>query len=225
MFRLFSEIAKLNRYGNDVEEDGEEMEGAARKDEEMPYGVMVRQAAPAIEYEAQDIGEASGDEEPQAIGCEGGDQRLDGDDDEKAHSHIDAYRGDRPAAKQGYLKDDTEEGDCPDDGEKRPAPGTVDVHQQERGVRSGDQQKNGRMVEDPQDRLCLGDLDAVVEGRGRVKQDKRSPENTAAYNVPRVSEQRRKGGQYPERPDGEDGADPMGDAVGQLLPGSVLRHG
>jgi hypothetical protein len=79
------------------------------------------------------------------------------------------------------------------------------------------------MVEDPQDRLCLGDLDAVVEGRGRVKQDKRGPEDAAAYDMPRVSEERREGGQYPERPDRQDGADPMGDAVGQLLSGAVPR--
>ena len=201
------------------------MEGAARKDEEMPDGMVVGQAAPAVEHEAQDVGEPSGDEEPQTIGCEGGDQWLDGDEDEEAHPHIKADRGDRPAAEQGDLKDDTEEGDRPDDGEKRPSPGAADIHQDEGGVGSGDQEKDGRMVEDPQDRLCLGDLDAVVESRGRVKQDKRSPEYAAAHDMPGVSEERREGGQYPERPDGEDGADPVGDAVGQLLRGTMLWHG
>ena len=201
------------------------MEGASGQDEEMPDGMVVRQAAPAVEYETQDVGEASGYEEPQTIGCEGGDQGLDGDDDQEAHPHIETDRGDRPAAEQGDLKDDPEEGDRPDHGEKRPAPGAADIHQHEGGVSSGDQEKDGRMVEDPQDRLCLGDLDAVVEGRGRVKQDKRGPKDAAAHDVPGVAEERGEGGQYPERPYRQDGADPVGDAVGQLLPGAVLRHG
>jgi len=215
----------LNRYGNDVKEDGEEVKGAAGQDEEMPDGMVVRQAAPAIENETQDVGEPPGDEEPQAIRCECGEQRFDSEDDEETHSYIKADRSDRPAAKQGNLKDDTEEGNCPNNGEKGPAPGAADIHQQEWSISSGDQEKDGRMVEDPQDRLCLGDLDAVVESRGRIKQDQRGPENTAAHDMPGVSEERRKSGQYPERPDGEDGADPVGNTVGQLLLGPTLRYG
>ncbi len=200
------------------------MEGAAGQDKEMPDGMVVRQAVPAIEYETQDVGEPSGDEEPQAIRCDGGDQGLDGDDDEEAHPHIEADRGDRPAAEQRDLKDDTEEGDRPDDAEEGPAPGAADIHQKKGGIGSGDQKKDGRMVEDPQDRLCLRDLDAVVEGRSCVKQDERGPEDTAAHNMPGVSEERRESGQYPKRPDRQDGADPMGDAVGQLLPGAVAGY-
>ena len=201
------------------------MEGAAGQDKKMPDGMVVRQTAPAIENETQNVSESPGDEEPQAVGRDGDHQGLDSDEDEKAHPHIEAYRGDRPAAKQGDLKDDTEEGNCPNNGEKGPAPGAADIHQHEGGVSSGDQEKDGRMVEDPQDRLCLGDLDAVVEGRGRVKQDKRGPKDAAAHDVPGVAEERGEGGQYPERPYRQDGADPVGDAVGQLLPGAVLRHG
>jgi len=40
------------------------MERAAGQDEEMPDGMVVRQATPAIENETQDVGEPSGDEGP-----------------------------------------------------------------------------------------------------------------------------------------------------------------
>jgi hypothetical protein len=49
---LSSQMALLNRYGNDVKEDGEEVEGASGQDKEMPDGVMIRKASPAIEHEA-----------------------------------------------------------------------------------------------------------------------------------------------------------------------------
>jgi len=212
---------RSRRDRDDVKKDGKEMERAAGQDEEMPYGMVVRHTVPAIEYQTQDIGEPSGDEKNQAAHCDGGDQGFEGNDDEEPHPHVEGDRGDRPAAKQGDLKDDAEQGDRPDDGEEGPTPRAAEVYQQEGGIGSGDQQKDGRMVENPQDGFCLGDLDAVVEGRGGVKHDQRGPEDAAAYDVPCVSEERRKRGQYPERPDRQDGADPVGDAVGQLFPGAV----
>jgi hypothetical protein len=215
----------LSRYGNDVEKDCKKVESAAGKNKEVPHGVVVRQAAPAVEGEAQDVDGPAGNEEHQAGRREAGEQGFNGDDNEEAHPDVEADRGDRPTAEQGDLKYDAEQRDRPDDTENGPAPGAADIHQNEGGVSPGDQEKDGCTIEDAQDDFGLRELDAVIEGGGRVQQDERDSKDDAAHDMPGIAEQGSERGQDHKRPDRQDGADPVSDAVGQFFRRAVPRHG
>jgi hypothetical protein len=192
---VFSLSTPLTSRRDHVEQDYEEVKDASGQDEEVPDGVVIRKPAPGVEYDAQGVGESPGEKKREPRWCHGGQQRLDRDDDDPAHRDIEADRGELPAAKQGDLESDAEKGDPPDDAEKGPASRTAEVDQGEGGIGPGDQEKDRRMVDHPQNDFNPGKRDAVVEGGGRIQHNERGSEDAAAHAVPDIAEPAREGGQ------------------------------
>jgi len=64
------------------------MTGGTREDEEVPDGVVEGELFPDKEDDAEGVGEASCDEEPETAGGEGFVNGFNGDDDEPAHEDI-----------------------------------------------------------------------------------------------------------------------------------------
>lgn len=65
------------------------MAGAPGEDEEVPDGVVIAEAVPAVEDDAGRVEEASGEEEKQSGERDVGENRFAGDEDEPAHGDVD----------------------------------------------------------------------------------------------------------------------------------------
>jgi hypothetical protein len=93
--------------------------------------------------------------------------------------------------------------------------------QQKWCVAASDQEKDGRMIEFPQDLFGPQILKAVIEGRGGVQEHQGGAKYGRAHHMPDGAVKGRKKDEQYQPQQAEDNTDPMGDTMGEFFTGGV----
>ena len=112
--------------------------------------------------------------------------RLDSDYNYPAHCDIAYNRRLAELFKVNRVQHNAKNSRTPNDSEKNPAKRTSQRHKGDRGVSSCDEEENGVVIHYPEKLFGFWIGDSVIKGRHGVKYDKRSSENSGAYNAPSV---------------------------------------
>ena len=109
------------------------------------------------------------------------------------------------------------QGQPPDDAEEAPAPAAAQVDQDERRIGAGDEQVNGRVVDDAADMLDPLAAAAVVERGTGEQQDQGGAVDAAADDVPGVAVPGGHDHQHGQPAQAEHGAQPVGQGVDRFF--------
>ena len=115
------------------------------------------------------------------------------------------------------IEDDPQNTDSPHNTEQYPTKSPVEQNQGNRGVASGNEQIDGGVVKYPKDVFCPVGSQSVVDGRHGEQDDKAEPVNGSTNDPPGVPLE---GGKddHNNRPCGcQQGAEAMGDGVGDFF--------
>lgn len=134
--------------GDDVEEDGEVVGGAASEDEHMPCGVEVAESVESEEDYAEGIGESAGGEPQNAVEVDGVKQWTRGEDNEPALKQVDERGCHGKPFDSETLEENAGNGECPFHSEECPTDGASQRDKREWGIGTGYQQVDGGMIED-----------------------------------------------------------------------------
>ena len=193
------------------------MAGRPAQHEHVPDRVAEDESFLVVEEDAGAVGHATGHQPGDAGGRQVLHQGLEGHDDDPPHGDVQARHQAAHAPREHGLYHDPRGGQPPDDPEDRPAPGPAHAHEREGRVGAGDQQVDGRVVEDLEDALGPRPRDGVVEGRRQVQQDQAGPVDAAGHHVSRGPVERRQHDEHRQRRDTERGSQPMQRRVRDLL--------
>lgn len=132
------------------------MQNGSGKDKEMPDGMAELQTPPRIKNNPECITQPPGHNKPDSTRRHTGQQGIDGHNYDPAHAQIQTDLKNTPPAKRGQFEHDSGKGKSPYDAEQGPAPWSMQTDQGKRRIGSGNEQKNGGMIQDPHDRLGPG---------------------------------------------------------------------
>lgn len=174
--------------GKDQEIDRKIVAGASSQNEEMPDGMVKKEAFPGVKDQTETVKESTSHKEVKAGSGNQFHQRLSGEHDQPAHEKVEQRGKDLEPVDEKNLEQDPEAGQPPDRAKQGPAPVTAQVNQGKRGVRPRDEKVNGRMVENFEDPSpALVKLVDMIEGEDPVGNDQGGPENGEAHDMPDVT--------------------------------------
>lgn len=192
---------------------------AAGQDKYVPGGVEVAAGVECEKDDSQRVSEPAGSQPGDSLDAKLMQKRPDCENNEPALKQIDKRREDGETAglkplHGNALGEHTGEGEHPLDSKHRPAEGSAQGDERERGVGAGDEKVNGRVVEDVKDRPRAGKHQRVIERGTEINEDQRGGEDGATNDDPG----RAAGGGGDEidgTSDGESSADAMGNSVSE----------
>src|SRR5688572_30281714 len=123
--------------GNNINRHGKIMKEAADHDEYVEYSVVVTDAFPGKENNADRIGDAAGYYQSDGCRSKRPEQRLDRKNSDPPHQQIADSRYDGEPVTEQKLGGNADNGEDPDKSKQIPAESTADCHY-ERSIRPGD---------------------------------------------------------------------------------------
>ena len=132
------------------------------------------QLVPDEEDHAERVAEPARYDEPEPLRGKTANNGADGDDREPSHDKVE--RGGEPmfaiAWHEGFGENPAD-GEEPNDAEERPSPRPPKGHEGERSVGPGDEEVNGSMVENLEERFHPRPSEGVVKGGGEEEKNER----------------------------------------------------
>ncbi len=190
----------------------------------MPDGMVPAQAFPCVDQGAQRVAQAAGHQQDQSTGIEIGNQRLDGEQHQPAHTQIERQRPALYAFAACEFHVYAKYGDGPHQAEQCPAPGALQSNQGKGCVGACDEQENGGVIEFLQKRLGALVGDAVIQGGSGIKKYQCAAIDGGAGDVPDSAVKRRKGDKQNQGGDAQGDANAVGDGVRDFLADTVFGY-
>ncbi len=207
-----------------IKKDGKELECAARKDEQMPDGMVPSQAFPCVDQGTQRVAQAAGCQQDQSSGIEISNQRLDGEQHHPAHTQIERQRPALHAFAASKFCIHTKYSYCPHHTKQGPAPWALQCDQGKGCVGACDEQENGGVIEFLQQRFGSLVGDAVIQGGSCINKYQCAAIDGGAGDVPDTTVKRRKGDKQNQGSDAQGDANAVGDGVHDFLADTVFGY-
>ena len=200
------------------------MTDAAAHHEQVPDSVVEgNKAVGQVENHPGGVGDAAGQDQPEAHLVQFSGQFPGGEQDQPAHGQVNAHPHQFETVPVHGLQTDADQRQCPDHRKQDPAGLAAQIHQQEGRVGAGDQPIDGAVIEHLEHRPPFRVTQAVVQGAGAVEQNQAGTENTETDHFPGVALQAGGNNQYHRAGDTQGGADAVRQAVQPFFQNRVIR--
>ena len=145
--------------------------------------------------------------------------------DNPAHRHVAYHAHDSEFLQADCVEHGVEDGQAPDNAEKRPAYPAVQAHQRKGRVGPRNQKKDGDMVKHAQHPLGGRMGNRVIERAHHIQHKQRNAENGGGHDAPRVARIRRAHQHQNQSDNGKPRAYPVRYGVEYLFPRSLQAQG
>ena len=201
------------------------MGDAAGEDEDVPGGVEVANPVERKEDHAQRVGHAAGGQPEHGVPANGVEKSAGDKNYQPSLEEIHEGGSDSEAVDHEAFEDHTSHGESPDRGKECPAHRAAQRDEGKRCIRAGDEQVDGRVVENVKDVAGTGTHERVIEGGAEVHENQSGGEDGATDDEACRPARRCHDETHGTR-DSESDADPMRDGVGKdIAQIGVSRHG
>lgn len=143
------------------------MAGGGCQDEPVPDGVLVGEALPHVEDDADRVDHGAGADQDEVVGRERLEHRVDRDDNRPAQSQVESDGKHFPSTREDDLHERADNGDRPDERQEARSPLATDPVEQQGCVGARNHQEDGCVIEAPQEFLGAGWRAKIVGRRAR----------------------------------------------------------
>lgn len=212
----------------EVQQNPQEVAGAPQEDKDVPDDMVIGHPLADVEGDTASVEKTADQEPPQQARGHGGYQGFGGHNNQPAHADVDGHGNPFVAAQKEEFIDDARRGDPPDDAEDGPPPHPAHADKGHGGVAAGDEDEDGEVVQAAEKTFDTLMLNGVVEGGGEIEEDEGGTVHDKAVETTRVVELHGAEDERRQSHGGENGAQPVGNAVKYLLDqgiGACRNHG